>query len=80
MQSVRKKVRAFVKDNPLERLSFKPKNMLEIAMEATGIETPQIDSYIPQIEKHEKEEKETEPKKGKYQNYFDADDLQILTS
>ncbi|QEJ94142.1 DDE-type integrase/transposase/recombinase [Treponema phagedenis] len=80
VQSVRKKVRAFVKDNPLERLSFKPKNMLEIAMEATGIETPQIDSYIPQIEKHEKEEKETEPKKGKYQNYFDADDLQILTS
>ena len=74
---VRRDIRQKVKEQSrLTNLKSKPKNMLEIAMEATGVEIPKVEQYIPQIEEESKAAgaEDRQITKGKYQNYFNIDE------
>ena len=74
---VRRDIRQKVKEQSrLTHLTTKPKNMLEIAMEATGVEIPRVEQYIPQIEEEPKAAgaEDRQINKGKYQNYFNIDE------
>lgn len=53
----------------------KPKTMLEIAMQATGVEVPKVETYVPEAEEKLAAGAENQTKKeSRYVSYFNADD------
>lgn len=77
---VRRDIRAKVKGQTVKHnLTFKPKNMLEIAMQASGVELPAIESYVPQLEDKKAAGAENRQiKKSNYISYYDANEEVIV--
>lgn len=77
VNSVRRGIRQKVREQ-VGGLSYNAKTMLDIAKEASGIELPSIEQYIPPaIEDAKAAGAENQKTKSKYINYFDAD-LEVL--